>query len=112
MKRLLAVIALLTVAWLSVRTEPANAAPPCSPQDEFLTFDVVSARYNDQPAVRTASGRFASDAGVEFYVSQTGDALALPFDGGVCGAGAKTITLRLTDPWTGEMLTTSLGEAP
>ncbi len=112
MKRILPALALATVAWLALRTDDANAAPPCSPQNDFLDLGGVSATYNNQPAVMTTSGRFASDAGVEFYVSQTGDVRALPLDGGACGVGAKQVTLRVTDPWTGQMFTVSLGDAP
>jgi hypothetical protein len=113
MKRLLAVIVVLALAWLALRGQRANAVPVCFPEDERLSLRPMSATYNNLPTRLLANGLSTSDAGIEFYVTQGGQIDALQFEGQTgCPANAKEVTIELTDPWTGDPQTLTLRSTP
>ena len=81
--------------------------------NEQLGLSPLTATYNGKLAFQLDNGRFATDAGVEFYVTAGGRIVAQEFfDRTTCGVGAKEVTIVLTDPWTGRSQTLSLRSTP
>lgn len=110
---LLAVVAMTLTLTLAVR---AWAVPvrQCVPENEkVLLAPLLTVTFDGEIAAPSGKlNRYATDAGVEFFVSAEVPIDPVTLDGGACGAGAKEVTVTFIDPWSGEPRTMVLGDAP